>query len=280
MQHDFYQPADYHSLSAALDEKGMPIAWKHRIVRPSYWWARSPANIVNGLDALAVDGAADLPYSIPNLQVDYIMHNVGIPGCPWRAVANYNNTFVTESFVDEVAAAAGKDPYEFRRQLLDKKPRLKRVLELAANKAGWGKPLPKGRFQGIAVAFFQFVPIGAYVAEVAEVSVSKDGKVRVHRVVCAADCGFVVNPDTVESLLQGSIVFGLTAVLKGEITIRDGRVEQSNFHDYRMLRMDEMPEIEIHIVPSTEVPAGAGEASVPMIGPRSEERRVGKECRL
>ena len=261
MQHDFYRPATYHRFGAALDATGMPLAWTHRIVGPSIFARVRAALVSNGLDRLSVSGAADLPYSIPNLHVDYVMHNPGIPVGFWRSVGNSVNGFVTECFLDEVAAAGGKDPYEFRRQLLNKAPRHKGVLELAATKAGWGKPLPDGRFRGISVHF----SYGSYVAQVAEVSVSKDGNVRVHRVVCAVDCGSVVNSDTVNAQMEGGIVYGLTAALKGEITIQNGRVEQSNFDTYQMLRMDEMPEIEVYIVPSTEAPGGCGEPSTPPI---------------
>ena len=173
------------------------------------------------------------------------------------------NAFITECFLDEIAAAGGKDPYELRRQLLSKAPRHKAVLELAASQAGWGQPLPEGRFRGIAV----HESFGSYVAEVAEVSVARDGNVRVHRVVCAVDCGMVVNPNTVEAQMEGGIIYGLTAALKGAITIDQGRVQQSNFHDYQMLRMNEMPAIAVHILPSTEAPGGVGEPGVPPIAP-------------
>ncbi len=263
MQHDFYRPATYHRFSAALDGSGMPVAWTHRIVSPSILMRVRPDSVKDGMDRISVSGAADLPYSIPNLHVDYVLHDPGIPVGFWRAPASSVNGFVTEGFLDELAAAGGKDPYELRRQLLGNAPRHKAVLELAASKAGWNKPLPEGSFRGIAVHKSH----GSFVAEVAEVSVSPEGSVRVHRVVCAVDCGPVVNPDTIEAQMQGGIVYGLTAALKGQITIRNGRVEQSNFHDYEMLRMDEMPEIEVYIVPSTEAPGGCGEPSTPPIAP-------------
>lgn len=263
IQHDHYHPATYHRISAALDEKGMPVGWKHRIVGSSIFARVSPSKLKNGLDPVNLMGASDVPYSFPNLQVEYTMHNPGIPVWYWRGVGVYTNAFVTESFIDELAAAAGQDPYEFRRRLLDKAPRHKGVLELAAAKAGWGRPLPPGRFRGIAVAFSH----GSYAAIVAEISLSKEGKLRVHRVVCALDCGSVINPDTIQAQMEGGIVWGLTAVLKGEITIQGGRVKQSNFHDYPVLRMNEMPEVEVYIVPSTEAPGGVGEESVPVIGP-------------
>jgi isoquinoline 1-oxidoreductase beta subunit len=181
----------------------------------------------------------------------------------WRSVGASQNAFVVESFMDELAAAAGRDPFEFRRELLQAKPRHLRTLELAATKAGWGTPLPAGRGRGIALA--EWAPTTC--AEVAEVSVAPDGTVRVHRVVCAVDCGPVVNPDTIEAQMQGGVVYGLTAALYGEITIDKGRVQQSNFSDDRMLRMPEMPVVEVHIVPSTDAIGGIGEPSVPPIAP-------------
>jgi len=263
MQHDFYRPATYNRLSAGLDPQGLPIAWTHRIVGPSIMSRSFPDRVKDGIDPSSVEGAANIPYNIPNLHVEYVMKDTGIPVGFWRSVGSSQNAFITECFLDELAAAAGKDPYEFRRQLLDKAPRHKAVLELAATKAGWGQPLPEGRHRGIAVHF----SFGSYVAEVAEVSVDKDGNVRVHRVVCAVDCGRVVNPDTVEAQMQSGIVYGLTAALKGEITIENGRVKQSNFHDYEMLRMEEMPVIEVYILPSTEAPGGVGEPGTPPIAP-------------
>jgi isoquinoline 1-oxidoreductase beta subunit len=264
MQHDFYRPLTYVRFWAALDNSGMPIAWMQRIVQPSLMRAKFNPRALDssgGIDRTSVDGAAGLPYSIPNLRVEYIWNDPGIPIGFWRSVGNSVNGYVTESFFDEIAAAAGKDPYELRRQLLDKAPRHKAVLELAAEKAGWGKPLPTGRFRGISV----HESFGSYVAEVAEVSVAPDGNVRVHRVVCAVDCGWTINPDTIKAQMEGGIVYGLTAALKGEITIKNGRVEQSNFDNYPMLHMNEMPEIEVYIVPSTETPGGIGEPGTPPI---------------
>ncbi|MCI0529503.1 MAG: xanthine dehydrogenase family protein molybdopterin-binding subunit, partial [Nitrospira sp.] len=263
MQHDFYRPTAYNRLSAGLDEQGIPIAWTHRIVGPSILARAFPGAIQNGIDSSSVEGAADIPYTVSNIHVDYIMKDTGVPVGFWRSVGHSQNAFIRECFLDEVAAAAGKDPYEFRRQLLDKKPRHKAVLELAAAKAGWGQPLPEGRYRGIAVE----ESFGSFVAEVAEVSVGKDGQVRVHRVVAAMDCGRFVNPDTIEAQVQSAIVYGLTAALKGEITIENGRVKQSNFHDYEMLRIDEMPVVEVHIMPSNEPPGGVGEPGTPPIAP-------------
>ena len=263
MQHDFYRPATYNRLSASLDQHGMPAAWAHRIVGPSIMARVFPGMVKGGIDPTSVEGAANLPYAIPNLHVDYAMHDAGIPVGFWRSVGSSQNAFVTECFLDELAAAAGKDPYQFRRELLRDSPRHKGVLELAAATAGWSKPPAKGISRGIAV----HECFGSYVAQVAEVSVSRDGHIKVHRVVCAVDCGMVVNPDIIKAQMESAIVFGLTAALKGEITIKNGRVEQSNFHDYPLLRMDEMPEIVVAIVPSQENPGGVGEPGTPPIAP-------------
>ena len=263
MTHDFYRPAVYNRLSAGLDKNGMPVAWTHRIVCSSIMSRAIPQMVKNGIDPTSVEGAAELPYAIPNIHVDYVMKETGVPVGFWRSVGSSHTAFVVESFLDELAAAGKKDPYEFRRQLLEKSPREKGVLELAASKAGWGTPLPKGRARGIAV----HKSFGSYVAQVAEVSVAKDGNVRVHKVTCAVDCGVVVNPNTVEAQMQSAIVYGLTAALKGAITIDKGRVQQRNFDSYPMLRMNEMPIIEVHLLPSTEAPSGVGEPGVPPIAP-------------
>jgi len=262
VRHGHYRPATYNVFRAALDERGIPLAWLHRIVAPSIG-VQHGRQLQNGIDSLMTEGAANLPYAIPNLQVEYIYKDLGIPVGFWRSVGASQNAFITESFIDELAAAAGKDAFEFRRDLLTKAPRHKGVLELAAEKGDWGKPLPSGHFRGIAVAF----SYGSYASEVAEVSIEKDGKVRVHRVVCAIDCGIFVNPDTVKAQVEGSIVWGMTAALYGAITIDKGRVQQSNFHDYPMLRMNEMPMVEVHIVPSSEPAGGVGEPGVPPLAP-------------
>lgn len=262
IQHDFYRPATYNVLRAALDAQGMPVAWLHRIVGPSLLAQRGEV-LPNGIDRTMVEGAANLPYDIPNLQVEYHYKDAGVPVGFWRSVGASQNAFITESFIDELAAAAGKDPYEYRRMLLGKSPRHRAVLELAATKAGWGTPVPTGRHRGIAVAF----SYASWAAEVAEVSVATDGAVRVHRVVCVIDCGLAVNPDQVRAQMEGGIVYGLTAALYGAITIQNGRVQQSNFHDYRMLRIHEMPTIEVHILPTDEPPGGVGEPGVPPIAP-------------
>jgi isoquinoline 1-oxidoreductase beta subunit len=214
------------------------------------------------LDDSATEGAHTLPYDTENLFVDWVRIDPGVPVGFWRSVGSSHTAFSTECFLDELAAAAKKDPLEFRLSLLAKHPRHAGALKLAAEKAGWGKPAP-GTFQGIAV----HESFDSYVAEVAEVSVAADGQVRVHRVVCAVDCGQVVNPDTVKAQMEGAIVFGLTAALYGEITIKDGRVQQNNFYDYKMLRMNEMPKVEVYIVPSTEKHGGVGEPGTPPIAP-------------
>jgi len=213
------------------------------------------------VDVISVGGIASVPYSIPNQHGEYVYNDPGIPIGFWRSPGGSVSGFVTESFFDEIAATAGKDPYEYRRNLLDKAPRVRGVLELAAEKAGWGKPLPKGRFRGIAATD----TIGSFNAQVAEISISPDGVLRVHRVVCAIDCGWNINPDTIKAEMEGGIIYGLTAALHGEITIEKGRVAQSNFDNYRMLLMKDVPEIEVYIVPSTEAPGGIGEASLPLI---------------
>ncbi len=268
MQHDFYRPATYNKMTAGIDAGGKVVFWEHRVVNPSIMAPIAPVIFGFALpetqvDDSSVEGASTLPYDIPNLQVDWIRKDTGVPVGFWRSVGSSHTAFSTECFLDEVAAAAGKDPYQFRLSLLEKHPRHRGALELAATKAGWGKPLPKGVFRGIAV----HESFGSFVAQVAEVSVSPEGNVRVHRVVCAVDCGQIVNPDTIEAQMEGGIIYGLTAALYGEITIKDGRAEQRNFYDYKMLRMNETPKIEVYIVPSTEKHGGVGEPGTPPIAP-------------
>lgn len=204
-----------------------------------------------------------MPYEIPNFLVDLHTTNIDVPVQWWRSVGHSHTAFVVESFMDEMAYSAGKDPYELRRDLLVRQPRHKAVLELAAAKAGWGSSPPEGRARGIAL----HKSFGSFVAQVAEVSVSSEGALRVHRVVCAIDCGRVTNPNIVAAQMEGGIVFGLTAALHGAITLKEGRVEQSNFHNYPMLMMNEMPRVEVHIVASEEEPTGVGEPGVPPIAP-------------
>ena len=264
IQHDMYRPYFFDRMSAALDGKGMPSAWNHRFAGASILARWLPPAFKNGLDPDTIDGAIDLIYALPNIHVEYLrVEPPGIPTAFWRSVGPSHNVFVTESFMDELAAAAGQDAVAYRRALLDKSPRAKAVLELAVEKAGWGRPLPERVGRGVSV---QFV-FGTYMAQVAEVEVLKSGAVRVRRVVCAVDCGFVVNPDTVRAQIEGAIIFGVTAALYGEITLKDGRVEQANFDTYQMLRMDEAPAVEVHIVQSSELPGGMGEPGTSAIVP-------------
>ena len=264
IQHDMYRPTFFDRLSAGLDEKGAPVAWKHRFAGSSIIARWAPPLFNNGLDPDTTEGAIDLAYALPSLHVEYArVEPPGIPTAFWRSVGPSHNVFVTESFMDELAAAAKQDPVAYRLALLDKTPRAKAVLALAAEKAGWGQPLPQGVGRGVSV---QFV-FATYLAQVAEVEVSKDGAVRVQRVVCAVDCGTVVNPDTVRAQIQSAIIFGITAALYGEITLKDGRVEQANFDTYQILRMNEAPAIEVHIVQNSEPPGGMGEAGTSAIAP-------------
>jgi isoquinoline 1-oxidoreductase beta subunit len=256
MQHDYYRPVSYARMWGAVDASGKPTVFKQHVVQQSLM-KRIGGLPPNGVDFISVDGSANLPYDIPNIRVEYTEHDPGIPFGFWRSVGASFQGFVVEAFVDEMAAAAGKDPFEFRRDLLGKSPRHKAVLELAAEKAGWGKPLPAGRARGIAV----MDAFGSYLAQVTEVSVDARGAVRVHRIVCTVDTGWVINPDTIKAQMEGGIVYGLTAALRGEITIKNGRVEQRHFGDYQVLRHNEMPEIEVFIVASTEIPGGIGEPS-------------------
>jgi len=259
-----YRPYFFDRLSAGLDAKGMPVAWSHRFAGSSIIARWLPPAFNDGLDPDTTDGAINLVYSLPNLQVEYLrVEPPGIPTAFWRSVGPSHNVFVTESFMDELAAAAKQDPVAYRRALLDKSPRAKAVLELAAEKAGWGEPLPQRVGRGVSL---QFV-FGTYMAQVAEVEVSKDGAVRVRRVVCAVDCGAVVNPDIVRAQIEGAIIFGIGAALYGEITLKNGRVEQTNFDTYQVLRINEAPAIEVHIVRSFEPPGGMGEAGTSAIVP-------------
>jgi isoquinoline 1-oxidoreductase beta subunit len=264
IQHDMYRPYFFDRLSAGLDEKGMPVAWNHRFAGSSIIARWAPPLFNDGLDPDTTEGAIDLVYTLPNMHVEYLrVEPPGIPTAFWRSVGPSHNVFVTESFMDELAAAAKQDPVAYRRALLDKAPRAKAVLELAAEKAGWGQPLPKGIGRGVSV---QFV-FETYMAQIAEVEVSRDGSVRVRRVVCAVDCGTVVNPDTVQAQIQSAIMFGITAALYGEITLKDGRVQQANFDTYQILRINEAPAIEVHIVRSFEPPGGMGECGTSAIVP-------------
>jgi isoquinoline 1-oxidoreductase beta subunit len=264
IQHDMYRPYFFDRISAGLDEKGMPVAWSHRFAGSSIIARWAPPLFNNGLDPDTTEGAIHLTYALPNMHVEYLrVEPPGIPTAFWRSVGPSHNVFVVESFMDELAAAAKQDPVAYRRALLDKSSRAKAVLELAAEKAGWGQPLPDRVGRGVSVQF----AFATYMAQVAEVEVSKNGAVRVRRVVCAVDCGTVVNPDTVRAQIQSAIMFGVTAALYGKITLKDGRVEQTNFDSYQILRINEAPAIEVHIVQSFEPPGGMGECGTSAIVP-------------
>jgi isoquinoline 1-oxidoreductase beta subunit len=264
IQHDMYRPTFFDRISAGLDGKGLPVAWNNRFAGSSIIARWLPPGFNNGLDSDTTEGAIDLVYALPNMHVEYVrVEPPGIPTAFWRSVGPSHNVFVTESFMDELAAAAKQDAVAYRLALLDKTPRAKAVLELAAQKAGWGQSLPDRVGRGVSL---QFV-FATYLAQVAEVEVSKDGTVRVRRVVCAVDCGTVVNPDTVRAQIQSAIIFGITAALYGQITLKDGRVEQTNFDTYQMLRMNEAPAIEVYIIQSSEPPGGMGEAGTSAIVP-------------
>ena len=261
----WYRPMWYDHFAAGLDASGNPVAWTHTIVGQSILTGTmfESFGVQKGIDSSSVEGAADILYGIPNLQVDLHSPKNEVPVQWWRSVGHSHTGFSVEAFLDEVAHAGGKDPYQLRRTLLAGQPRMLAVLDLAAQKANWGSALPAGHARGIATHF----SFDSYVAQVAEVSVEKDGTVRVHRVVAAVDCGRTVNPDTVKAQLEGGIIFGLTAALKTEITLEKGRVQQRNFNDYPMLRMFESPAIEVYIVPSAEHPTGVGEPGVPPVAP-------------
>lgn len=245
IQHDFYNPATYHELSAQLGANNLPEYWHHKLI---------------GTDYSA--GALDLPYEIPNMRMESVNVRTGIPPGPWRSVSYSFNVFATECFIDELAKKAGADPVEFRLEMLNKVPRLKNVLKIAANKALWGKNSRQGIYQGAAVTS----SFGSFVAQIADISM-KNKKIKVEKVTCVVDCGTVINPDTVKAQIEGAIVYGLSATLKSKITIKEGRVEQSNFHDFPILRYDEMPEVEVHIVDSELLPGGIGEPGLPPIAP-------------
>jgi isoquinoline 1-oxidoreductase subunit beta len=262
MKAQFYRPASVVHLRGGIDPAGMPAFLETRITCSSISQA-SGSPLKDGIDDAAVEGLKDWPYATPNVHVEWAQHEPGVGVWFWRSVGNSQNVFFAESFIDELAHAAKKDPFEYRRGLLDKHPRHKAVLELAAERAGWHKPAPAGRARGIAVS----ESFGSYVAEVVEASLGADGTPRVHRVVCAVDCGMHVNPGIIRRQMQSAIIFGLSAALHGEITLKDGRVQQKNFDDYPVVRMNEAPAIEVHLVPSTEQPGGVGEPGTPPSAP-------------
>ncbi len=265
MKGGYYRPMWHSRLTAGLDPEGNLTVWQHTVVGQSIMAGSPFENIMTkgGIDPTSVEGAADIPYEIPNVLVSLHSPGIGVPVQWWRSVGHSHTAFAVESFIDELAHAAGKDPYQFRRAMLTNHPRHRGVLDLAAQKAGWGTALPDGRARGIAM----HASFSSFVCEVAEVSVGPSGKVRVHRVVSAVDCGRTVNPSIIEAQVESAIVYGLSAALYGAITLKDGRVEQSNFNNYRVLRMDAMPVVEVHIVPSGEDPTGIGEPGIPPIAP-------------
>jgi isoquinoline 1-oxidoreductase beta subunit len=267
----YYRPAFHHTLEAALDAQGRLVGWRHRLVGQSILTGTAFESMMvkNGIDAVSVEGAVNLPYTIPNMLVDlHTPKDIGVPTLWWRSVGSTHTAYSTETFIDEVAVTAGYDPVAFRLALLEKQPRHAAVLKLAAAKAGWGTPLAAGangekRGRGVAV----HESFDSYVAHVAEVTVKADGSVKVDRIVSAVDCGIVVNPDNVRSQVEGAVGYGLSAALHGAITLKDGVVEQGNFHEYVPLRINEMPRVEVHLVTSTEKPTGMGEPGVPPVAP-------------
>jgi CO/xanthine dehydrogenase Mo-binding subunit len=288
MRNDRYRPASYNILEAGLDQNGLPTAWIHRaigsaeiegIIReaaPAFLPAWLPRKIKNPAGKIAASlilrakiaedamgGSATMAYGIENVRIEHVKDNPGIPFGAWRSVAYSRNGFVVESFMDEIAAASGMDPVDLREQLLKEAPRHRNVLRIVAEKSGWGKSKSAGVFQGVALQAFHNTPV----AMVADISVADDGRVTVHKVVCAVDCGTVINPKIVEAQLIGGIVFGLTATLKSSITVEKGRVQQSNFDEFPLLRMDEVPKVDVYIAESKEPPSGIGEVGVPPIAP-------------
>jgi isoquinoline 1-oxidoreductase subunit beta len=264
IQHDMYRPYYYDRLSAGVDAQGKVLAWTHRITGSSIIARYSPAWIKDGIDPDAVEGSANQPYGISNIHVDWVAQEPpGIATSWWRGVGVTRGTFAVESFVDELAANAKQDPVAYRVALLDKNPRAKTVLQIAAEKSGWGKPLPTGQGRGIALC----TGFGSFIAQVVQVAVDKQGAVKPMQVWCVVDCGIAVNPDTIRAQMESGIVFGLSGALYGEITIKDGRVEQTNFGDYRVLRMNEIPKIEVHLVNNPEAPGGIGEPGTSCVMP-------------
>ena len=261
----YYRPRAYHKISAGLDAAGKPLFWQHNIVCQSFAVGTPLEGMMvqNGVDGTAVEGASNLPYHIPNMNVAWNMAPNGVPTLWWRSVGSSHTAFAVEGFIDELAKAAGKDPYQYRRMLLDKHPRYLKVLDKVAEKSGWKNPVTPGRGRGIAI----HESFGSIVAHVAEVSITKNKTLKVHKVVCAIDCGQIVNPDIIKAQMEGCVVFGLTAALYGEITFEKGRVKQGNFNNYKMVRMNEMPVVEVHIIESTEKMGGVGEPGVPPVAP-------------
>jgi isoquinoline 1-oxidoreductase beta subunit len=260
--HDTYRPPAYDTIAAGFDKDGRLTAFRLELVGPSITARMFPAVVEKNIDPFAIEAAANYPYDVPNVQVDYIRHEIGLDVGYMRSVSHALNCFVVESFMDELAFDAKKDPVEFRMGLLEKQPRYREVLKLATREANYGSP-PKDRFQGVAV----MEGYGTYLAQVAEISIGPDGKAKVHRIVCAVDCGQMVNPDIVTAQVEGSIVFGLCAALWGEINVQNGRVQQANFDSYRLARMNEVPRIDTFLVQSSEAPGGVGEPAVALVAP-------------
>jgi isoquinoline 1-oxidoreductase beta subunit len=264
IRHDFFRPGNCCRIAGALDARGKIAAWSHRVVVPSIFARVFPQMMERGIDPAAVEGITDLPYQVPNLRVEYVRLDLPIPVGFWRSVGSTHNAFTVECFMDELAGAAGKDPLDFRLEHMAGKSDLRRVLETAAEKAGWGKPLKTGQARGIACHSC----FGSHVAQVAEVSVDKEkGGLRIHRVVCAIDCGPVINPDTVRAQMEGGIIMGLSAALKERVVFENGGVKSANFADYPLLRFSEAPEIEVHLVKGMKKPEGVGEPGLPPIAP-------------
>jgi isoquinoline 1-oxidoreductase beta subunit len=264
MGHDFFRPTSIHKLSATLSSQHELTSWTHRVIAPSISGQMAPERFKDGqLDRSAVNGASNIPYDISNVLVDYVMANTKVPVGWWRSVYNSQNAFANEGFIDELAQKAGIDPYQFRLNLLKNAPRHLGVLRLAAEKADWGKKMAKRQGMGIAL----HESFGSWAAHVAEVTVTKTGELSIDKIVAAVDCGLVVNPDGVKAQMESAIVYGLTSTLKGLITIEKGAVAQSNFHEFELLRIDEMPEVEVYIVKSAEPPGGAGEPGLPPVAP-------------
>lgn len=262
MTHDFYRPYSYHTLWGALDHHGLPVAWRQKIVAAPIMRRVDPGAIRRGIDPTAVQGATHMAYEIGNIEIDYVERDTPIPVGFWRSVGNSYTAFAKETFIDELAHAGVQDPLVLRRHLLRHRKRALRVLDVAARAAGWGRPLGPHRGRGIAI----HPSFGGYTAQVAEITLTSRG-LRVDRIVCACDCGLVVNPNIVRAQLEGAIVFGLTAALKGPITVDHGRIQQTNIDSYPLWRIDEMPTIEIHLMASARPPTGVGEPGVPPIAP-------------
>ncbi|HET9477196.1 MAG TPA: molybdopterin cofactor-binding domain-containing protein, partial [Dehalococcoidia bacterium] len=265
IQQDMYRPYYYDRISAGVDGEGKAVAWSHRIAGSSIVARYSPAWIKDGIDPDAVEGSAQLPYAFSDILVDWVQQEppAGIRTAFWRGVGVTRGTFVVESFIDELAAGANADPVAYRLALLESNPRAQAVLKIAAQRSGWGKPLAAEQGRGIALC----TGFGSFIAQVVEVRVDKDGTVTPTRVWCVVDCGIQINPDTIRAQMESGIVFGLSAALHGEITIKDGRVEQTNFGDYRVLRIDETPRIDVHLVKSLEAPGGIGEPGTSCVMP-------------